>query len=459
MKNFLRKSPLFAIVSTLTLTGCGFSFSSADASASSSMGESTSVPARNRLLHVEGSDVLNADGEKIYLRGTNVGGLFVQESWMCFTESRDQLNTYNVIESLYGEGAAFEALDVYENSFFIEEDFQNCQDLGLNVLRLPISYMDVYDTDFSVPYLDSPTAAQLRGLTLTLREKHLGKIDKFIQDAERHGLYVILDLHGAWGSQNGNDHSIDARQHDWLWNKDEMGEAFRELTLRTWQDLARRYKDYANIAGYDLLNEPAGDNSAGLDNTTTTGKQQWDYFDTLYKAIRAIDQNHIIIMESCWDASNLPNPTAYGWENIIYQYHHYEWSGQDDDELQFASHSAKVKNLVDADYGVPIYMGEFRVFGSEENETLARVLSLYNSNNLHWTTWSYKVRGWSNWGLYCVPTWGEHHPERARIKSLTECDDFFDILNKWENQRIGQAKNEAMCDVIKAALNQEGAKA
>ena len=461
MKNRFRKSHLLISVSALALAGCTLSFSLSRSSTPSSVGEtSSSAPTKeSRLLHVEGSDVFNPKGEKVYLRGTNVGGLFVQESWMCFTASRDLLNTYNVIEALYGEGAAFEALNIYENTFFIEEDFQNCEDIGLNVLRLPISYMDVYDTDFSVPYSDSPTAAQLRGLTLTLRERHLQKIDRFIQDAERHGMYVILDLHGAWGSQNGNDHSIDARQHDWLWNNDEMGEAFRELTLRTWQDLATRYKDFDNIAGYDLLNEPAGDNSAGTDNTTTTGRQQWDYFDTLYKAIRAIDPNHIIIMESCWDASNLPNPQEYGWENIMYQYHHYEWSGQDDDELQFTSHQNKVRNLVDADYGVPIYMGEFRVFGEEQNETLARVLSLYNENNLHWTTWTYKIRGWSNWGLYCVPTWGEDHPEQAIVRSLNECDDFFDIQAKWENQRKGQTKNEEMCAVISAAIKNAEAEA
>ena len=453
---------ILAPVAAMLLTACSFSFVSSKDSAISTKQTTATVECtlqeEDRFLHVEGTDILNQDGEKIYLRGTNAGGLFVQESWMVFTSSPDLLNTYNVIETLYGEGTAFELLDVYENSFWKEEDFQNCKDLGFNALRLPISYMDVYETDFALLY-QQPTAEQLRNLPLTVREKHLQKIDKFILDARKYGLYVILDLHGAFGSQNGNDHSIDSRQHDWLWNTDETGEEYRNLNVKLWKQLATRYKDFDNIAAYDLMNEPAGDNSNGTDNTTTTGKIQWDHFDTLYKEIRAIDPRHIIIIESCWDASNLPNPSQYGWENIVYQYHHYEWSNQDDDEFQYNSHLAKVRNLVSANYGVPIYMGEFRVFGSDDCSAFARVINLYNENNLHWTTWTYKVKGWSNWGLYCVPNWEDDQPKAAIIRSVDNCDDFFVIREKWEAQRNGQTRNDVLCDAIVNALqkaNKEG---
>ncbi len=45
----------------------------------------------------------------------------------------------------------------------------------------------------------------------------------------------------------------------------------------------------------------------------------------MYNTIRSVDPNHIIIMESCWGTSNLPNPQKYGWTNVMYEYHHYTW--------------------------------------------------------------------------------------------------------------------------------------
>ena len=46
-------------------------------------------------------------------------------------------------------------------------------------------------------------------------------------------------------------------------------------------------------------------------------------YDRIYKTIRSVDKNHIIIFESCWVAGDLPSPDKYGWENIMYEFHHY----------------------------------------------------------------------------------------------------------------------------------------
>ena len=50
----------------------------------------------------------------------------------------------------------------------------------------------------------------------------------------------------------------------------------------------------------------------------------------MYEAIRAIDPEHIIMMESCWDPEDLPAPDRYGWENVVYQYHWYKWNADND---------------------------------------------------------------------------------------------------------------------------------
>lgn len=286
-------------------------------------------------------------------------------------------------------------------------------------------------------------------MTLTLRKDHLLKMDKFIVEAEKRGIYIILDLHGAYGSQNGNDHSIDSRQHDWLWRQDDVGSAFRELTLELWTVLAEHYKDYKNIAAYDLLNEPAGDANDQGCLTSTTGKLQWDYFDDLYKAIRVIDPNHTIIMESCWGAEDLPQPTTYGWENVMYEFHHYD--STTDDEGSLRSHQYRVSNIINANFGVPLYMGEFCPHCSYEG--WADILNLFNENHIHWTNWNYRVRGYSEWGLYHIRTDNEGDPnipfsEIPKINS----DSFEEIERKWgRDQRKGFLRNDALCEVIENA--------
>nr|MCR5490668.1 glycoside hydrolase family 5 protein [Bacilli bacterium] len=349
----------------------------------------------------------------------------------------------------------FELLDIYQENFFQDEDFDNVASLGLNCLRLPMSYLDVFDLDFDLMRSDSPDPTAVMNMKRTLRKDHLKKIDQFIYEAERRGIYVILDLHGAFGSQNGNDHSIDSRQHDWLWRQDELGEAFRDLTLDLWAVLADRYKSFKNVAGYDLLNEPAGDANDEGCVTSTTGKLQWDYFDALYKEIRAIDPNHLIIMESCWGAEDMPSPILYGWENVMYEFHHYD--SVTDDGQCYSSHNRRVQNLLNANFGVPLYMGEFCPHCSYEGWT--GILDLFNQNHISWTTWTYRVRGFSEWGLYHIRTDNEGDPSVpvSEIPAIARGNDSFEeIERKWgRDQRKGFCKNEELCKVVEKAAKAE----
>lgn len=441
-------SKTLLMTSFLLLSACNFGSKESSSQAiipSSSKYES----ARKDYVKADGADLLDSEGNKFLLRGTNLGSYYLHERWMALTDSPDMLYTVNKLTERFDRDAAFELLDIYQTNFWTSEDFDAVQALGLNCLRFPISYMDVFDCDFDLMRSDNPTAEELLNMTLTLRKDHLLKMDKFIVEAEKRGIYIILDLHGAYGSQNGNDHSIDSRQHDWLWRQDDVGSAFRELTLELWTVLAEHYKDYKNIAAYDLLNEPAGDANDQGCLTSTTGKLQWDYFDDLYKAIRVIDPNHTIIMESCWGAEDLPQPTTYGWENVMYEFHHYD--STTDDEGSLRSHQYRVSNIINANFDVPLYMGEFCPHCSYEG--WADILNLFNENHIHWTNWNYRVRGYSEWGLYHIRTDNEGDPnipfsEIPKINS----DSFEEIERKWgRDQRKGFLRNDALCEVIENA--------
>ena len=40
-----------------------------------------------------------------------------------------------------------------------------------------------------------------------LKSNAFDRLDWFVQNCSQRGMYVILDMHGAFGSQNGMDHS------------------------------------------------------------------------------------------------------------------------------------------------------------------------------------------------------------------------------------------------------------
>jgi len=62
---------------------------------------------------------------------------------------------------------------------------------------------------------------------------------------------VILDLHGAVGSQGWEHHSGCANKNLY-WNTQD----YQDRTIWLWQQIAARYKDRAAVAGYSILNEP-----------------------------------------------------------------------------------------------------------------------------------------------------------------------------------------------------------
>jgi glucan 1,3-beta-glucosidase len=71
--------------------------------------------------------------------------------------------------------------------------------------------------------------------------------------AQKHGLQVLLDLHGVPGSQNGWDHSGRAGEINWTRPEN------RARTLQVLEELARRYGQLPSLRGLQVANEPRWD--------------------------------------------------------------------------------------------------------------------------------------------------------------------------------------------------------
>jgi aryl-phospho-beta-D-glucosidase BglC (GH1 family) len=373
------------------------------------------------FLRVSGSDIIDSEGNIVRLTGVNAGGWLVIEEWMCPVTDGDgdtELTQFVMEDTFigrFGRDNAEALLDAYYDNWWTDQDFINIKAMGFNVIRLPFTWRTFQNVDY------------------TYRADAFIRLDWFIEKARENGLYVILDLHGAHGSQNGRHHSGDISTGGTLYT-DETNMAQTEAL---WVTLAERYKDNDTVAGYDLLNEPEGTPGGEMNANTP----QWDYYDRLYKAIREVDTNHIIIMEAIWEAINLPSPSLYSWENVVYEHHYYGWDNTGDFAYQktFIDQKVFYNNLTD--YSVPILVGEFSLFDNPESWEYG--LGIFEQEGWNWTIWSYKVTGASSWGIYNLTD--------SALTANIYTEDYDTLMNKFSRLSTSESftLNQMIFDAVK----------
>ncbi|OYW42950.1 hypothetical protein B7Z28_01135 [Candidatus Saccharibacteria bacterium 32-45-3] len=163
------------------------------------------------------------------LRGVNLGGWLILEKWMTpsLFKGTKAIDEYAFMQT---EGARGK-IEKHRKDFITEADFKWLSRNGINAVRIPIGYWIYEDTG---PYV-----------------KAIDYLDWAIEMAEKHHLMVLIDLHGAPGSQNGKDHSGRVGKSRW------HHERLHQLqSIEVLERLTKRYYDKPCVWGYQLLNEP-----------------------------------------------------------------------------------------------------------------------------------------------------------------------------------------------------------
>lgn len=263
-------------------------------------------------------------------------------------------------------------LKQYRANFIGARDIKQIKRLGFNCARIPINYR-FFNRD-SWHYLD--------------------KIISWFKDA---GLYSILDLHAAPGSQNKDWHS-DSLGKSLLWEN----EANQERYVSLWAKIAKRYKGESSIAGFDILNEPV----------TTKTKTLKSLYRRAIEAIRKYDLNHIIILEGNNWATDLDCILPFPGKNIALSIHFYsplsyvlnftphkKYPGKIEGELWNKTKIFRVLayyNKIKERYKLPIFVGEFGIASrcvacNSEFKWVGDVLSAFRQFGFHWAYWTYKA--------------------------------------------------------------------
>jgi len=386
------------------------------------------TPAEGSLqfLHVSGRQILDARGKKVRLRGTCPGGWMNMEDFINGHPGAEHTLRAQMAEVLGPSRAQF-FFDRLLDHFFNEDDVVFLRKAGASVVRFPLNYRHFEDDAAPFKY----------------KEAGFARLDQVLGHCEKHGLYVILDLHSAQGWQNVHWHSDNASRISLFWDVP----AYQDRFIALWQEFARRYKDRTVVAGYDLLNEPCSNNSIGDYpwNIYSNYKPDWKRMNALYRRvlteIRKIDANHIIFLEGDNYAKQFAGFEKPFDDNLAYSSHNYTvpgfGPGRYPGEIHPRSAAAKgpevwdqeklERGFLDADgtkftqqHNVPLWVGEFgAVYNGPPDENGDRLralddqIGIFERNEAHWTTWNYK-----DIGVMGMLTLDPASPYMERIRDL-----------------------------------------
>ena len=345
---------------------------------------SNTSSAQMSMLHAQGRSIVNAQGQVVPLQGVNLGGWFVMEKWMTPLDSGSLSDTYTVMQKLdqrFGVETEQSLIKTFQQSWITTTDLDNIKNAGFNVVRAPIWWGQFY-------LLNDQSPGGWRADAFDM-------LDWLVSACAARGIYVIIDMHGVVGGQSTSDDTGRSGQNQYWTNNNFQGD-----TAYMWWQIANHFKGNPTVAGYDLINEPIG---------TPSSDTLLNLYNELYQSIRSVDPTHMIIIEGTWGNWNwsmLPNPNVFGWTNVAYQMHEYQWNASQAQVQAGATNQVNDFNN-HASYNVPGYVGEFNDFGYPAS-TWQFTTNAWNAAGLSWTVWSYKATQGlipNSWGLYDPNHW------------------------------------------------------
>lgn len=337
----------------------------------------SSIVSAQGFLKTSGTKIVNAKGENVLLRGIGLGGWMLQEGYMLRVYREAQQHRIRArAEELVGPERTQAFYDAWLKNHTTKADIDAMKAWGFNSVRLPMHF-----NLYTLPVDKEPVAGQNTWL-----EKGFAITDSLLAWCKANQMYLILDLHAAPGGQ-GNDLNISDRDGSKpsLWEN----EAHQQKTIALWRKLAERYKDEPWIAGYDVLNEPnwgfedpQGDKNGLKEKGNVPLKK---LMVDITKAIREVDQKHIIIIEGNGWGNNY-NGILPPWDkNMVLSFHKY-WNYNNNESI---AHILRFREQ----YQVPVWLGET---GENSNVWFTEAIRLLEKNNIGWAWWPLKKLGSNN---------------------------------------------------------------
>ncbi len=311
-----------------------------------------------KFFKVVGQDILDPDGNKFFIKGTNLGNWLNPEGYMFHFSD---VSSARLIDEMFCEMVGEEFVGDYwrkfRENYVTAEDIAYLKRTGMNSLRLPFHYK-LFTEDY---YMGS-----------YCKEEGFRHIDSLIKWCRAENLPIILDMHVAPGGQTG-DNIDDSYGYPWLM----VDEGAQRKTAEIWKAIAQRYKDEPMIMGYDLLNEPIAHYFE--EDLAMLNSKLEPLYKRIRDSIRTVDTDHIIFYGPAQWNGNLEVFSEPLEENCVYEVHRY-WS---------ETTQASIQSWLDfrEKFNRPLYIGET---GENTDEWVYEYRVLMEKNDIGWHYWPSK---------------------------------------------------------------------
>lgn len=338
-----KKTLLSAALAVLSLTAC-----------TSKVEEAPDID----FVTISGCDLIKPDGEKLFIKGTNLGNWLNPEGYMFgFQKTNSARMIDEMFRQLVGPEQTNEFWKNFKDNYITRKDIEYIASTGANTIRLPFHYKLFTNEDY---------------MGLNSKEEGFVRIDSVVTWCRDNDLFLILDMHDAPGGQTG-DNIDDSYGYPWLFDSEKCQQQFCEI----WRNIAARYVNEPVILGYELINEPI---APYFDNVDELNSKLEEVQKLAVKAIRKVDNNHIILLGGAqWNGNFKPfNDWQYD-DKLMYTCHRY--GGEPTTEA--------IQEIIDFRdrTNLPMYMGEI---GHNTDEWQARFCETMVANNIGYTFWPYK---------------------------------------------------------------------
>jgi endoglucanase len=306
--------------------------------------------AQTGFVHTQGAELVDSAGKPLMLRGTNLGNWLEPEGYMFHLG--DSAQSTSEIERLSRELIGPEKADsfwkAWRQNYITEADIDRIAAMGFNSVRVPIHWK-FFLSDGAEGFL---------------------LVDRLVQWAKKDHIYVILDLHCAPGGQTGTNID-DSDGYPWLY----LDADAQKKTIEIWRRIAAHYSAEPAVLGYDLLNEPV----PHYPQLQRFNGDLEPLFKRIGAAVRAVDNNHVLILGGAqWDS----NFKVFGkpWDaNVMYTFHKY-WTATD---------ASVIREYLDFrdKWQVPIWLGES---GENDDAWIGAFVKTLEENHVGWCFWPYK---------------------------------------------------------------------
>ena len=316
------------------------------------------VLAKKGFVHVEGTNLIQPNGERLFIVGTNLGNWLNPEGYMFgFSKTNSAWMIDLLFKEAVGPDEAASFWREFKDNYITQADIDYIKSTGANTIRLPFNYKLFTNEDY---------------MGLTHQQDGFKRIDQVVDWCRKAGLYLILDMHDCPGSQTG-DNIDDGYGYPWLFES----EPSQQLFCNIWQSIARRYAKEPVIIGYELMNEPI---AHYFENKDELNQKLEPLYKRAVKAIRQVDRNHVILLGGArWNSDFFMFNDWKFDDNIMYTCHRYGGPATAEAISDYIGHQQKT--------GLPMYMGEI---GHNTIEWQTNFVKVMKEANIGYTFWPYK---------------------------------------------------------------------